>query len=163
MKSIPAGLAVLGAGIAVASPLTSAGAQSPGPRRITLVEHNKGASSGFVDNPPAITRRWPALSPGDILTASMPLFDATNRTRRGRSHVHCTVTRGGTEKRADALCTGVFALGDGQISLVTVLHGNPEVISGIVTGGDGAYTGARGTFRSQNTRTGANDNITLLP
>jgi hypothetical protein len=161
-RSVPA-LAVLAAGMAVAIPLTSAGAQSPGPRTITLVEHNKGSSFGFVDNPPRIRhRRRPVLSPGDMTVLSTPVFDETNRTPRGRLHVQCTATRGGTEKRADQLCTGVYRLSDGQISLITVLHGNPKVITGSVTGGDGAYAGARGTFRSQTTRTGATDTITLL-
>lgn len=94
---------------------------------------------------------------------STPVFDATNRTAVGRLHVDCVATTRGSEERADALCTGVFRLTNGQISVVTVLHGNAGVLSGIVTGGDGAYTGARGTFRSQTTPTGANDTVTLLP
>jgi hypothetical protein len=160
-RSVPA-LAVLAAGVAAAIPLTSAG-QSPGPRTINLVEHNKGSTQGFIDNPPKVkNRRRPAFSVGDVFAGSAPVFDATDRTLFGRLHFQCTVTKGGTQRRADALCTGVYRLRDGQVSLATVVHGNASA-TGAVTGGDGAYAGARGTFRSHNTSTGANDTITLLP
>jgi hypothetical protein len=78
---------VLAAGGAAAIPLTGAGAQSPGPRTITLVEHNKGSSFGFADNTPRNkSRRRPVLSPGDMVVSSMPVFDATNRSGVGRRH-----------------------------------------------------------------------------
>ena len=162
-RSLPA-LAVLAAGVAAAIPLTSASAQSPGVRTINLIEHNKGSTEGIVDNPPKMmkNRRRPVFSVGDVFAGSAPVFDATDRTRLGRVHIQCTVTKGGSERRADALCTGVYRLRDGQISIAATVHGNAPA-SGAVTGGDGAYAGARGTFRSHNTRTGANDTITLLP
>jgi hypothetical protein len=163
MKSLAPTVVVLAAGGAIAIPLPTAGAQSPGPRTIRLVEHNKGSTFGFVDNPPrAKNRRRPVLSPGDMTAFSTPVFDEANRAQVGRLHVQCVATKGGTEKRADALCTGVYRLRNGQISLVAVLHGNPKVVRGIVTGGNGDFAGAHGTFRSRTTRTGANDTITLL-
>ena len=45
-------LAVPAAALAIIIPLTNAGAQAPTGRTITLVEHNKGSTFGFVDNPP---------------------------------------------------------------------------------------------------------------
>ena len=162
-RSVPA-LAVLAAGVAAAIPLTSASAQSPGVRTINLIEHNKGSTHGFVDNPPKMkNRRRQVVSVGDVFAGSAPVFDATDRTRLGRVHIHCTITKGGSERRADALCTGVYRLRDGQISLAATIHGNAQNVAGAVTGGDGAYAGAHGTFRSHSTRAGANDTITLLP
>jgi hypothetical protein len=163
MKRVVSAVTVLAAAGAVAIPLASAGAQSPGQRTIRLVEHNKGASSGFIDNPPRIrNRRRPVLSPGDMVVLSQPVFDEANRSRVGRLHVQCVTTKGGTEKRAEALCTGAYRLRNGQISVVAVLHGTPRLVRGIVTGGNGAFAGARGTFRSRTTKTGAKDTITLL-
>ena len=164
MKRLALVLTVLGAAVAVAAiPLGAAGAQSPGPRTIKLVQHDKGGSSGFVDNPPKVrNRRRPVLSTGDMVVFSEPVFDEANRTRLGRLNVQCVATKGGSEKRADALCTGVYRLRNGQISVVAVLYETPRIVRGIVTGGNGAFAGARGTFRSRSTRTGANDTITLL-
>ena len=162
MQRITLTIAAIGAGAAVAVPLTSAGAQSPGPRTIRLVEHNKGSTFGFVDNPPRIKRgRRPVLSPGDMTVFSVPVFDAANRTRRGTLHLQCVVTRRGDEDHLAGLCTAVLRLSEGQISLATAVRGDPRLVRGIVTGGSGAYAGARGTFRSRTTRIGARDTITL--
>jgi hypothetical protein len=162
-RSVPA-LAVLAAGVAAAVPLTNAGAQSPGARTVNLIEHNKGSTQGFVDNPPKMkNRRRPVFSVGDVFAGSAPVFDASDRTGLGRVHFQCTITEGGSERRAQAVCTGVYRLRDGQISLATTIGPSARDVAGAVTGGDGAYAGARGTFRSHNTRTGANDTITLLP
>ena len=142
--------------------MTSAGAQQPAPRTINVVETEKGSTFGFIDTPPRIkNRRNAILSPGDSFVFSSPLLDAS-QARIGRLHVQCVATTRGRQNRVEQLCTGVFKLRDGQISLTTVVTGDPDVVSGIVTGGDGAYAGARGTFQSQSTRTGANDTITLL-
>jgi hypothetical protein len=108
-------------------------------------------------------RRRQVFSVGDGFAGSAPVFDATDRIRLGRVRIQCTITKGGSERRADALCTGVYRLHDGQISLAATIHGNAQNVAGAVTGGDGAYAGAHGTFRSHSTRAGANDTITLLP
>jgi hypothetical protein len=159
MKRI--GLVAVGTAVALAIP-TAAAAQSPGPRTIEVVEREKGSTFGFVDNPPRIRdRRSAVLSPGDMFVFSSPLFDAANR-RMGRIHVQCVATTRGRENRVQQLCTGALRLRDGRITLATVFRGDPDVVTGVVTGGDGAYAGARGTFRSEDTRTGANDTITLL-
>ncbi len=157
------GIALLAAGTAAALAIpTAAAAQSPGPRTITLVERDKGSTGGFVDNAPRIRdRRTAVLSPGDMFVFSSPLFDTANK-RVGRIHVQCVATTRGRENRVQQLCTGVMRLRVGRITLATVFRGDPDVVTGVVTGGDGAYAGARGTFRSENTRTGARDTITLL-
>jgi hypothetical protein len=159
MKRI--GLVAVGAAVAVAIP-TAAGAQTPGPRTIEVVERERGSTFGFVDNPPRIRdRRSAILSPGDMFVFSSPLFSTANK-RVGRIHVQCVATTRAREDRVQQLCTGVLRLRDGRITLATVFRGDPDVVTGVVTGGDGAYAGARGTFRSEDTRTGANDTITLL-
>ena len=161
MKRPVLALAVVVAAVAVAH--STAGAQAPGPRTINLVERDKGSSFGFIDNRPRIrNERRPILSPGDAYVFSSPLFDEANRAKVGRLHVQCTVTKRGTEETATTLCTGVFKLRDGQIVVNTVIAGDPRTVTGAVTGGDGAYAGARGTFRSTNNRTGSVDVISLL-
>jgi hypothetical protein len=163
MKRIALALAVVGAAVAVAIPLTTAGAQSSGPRTLNIVEREKGSQFGFVDNPPKIkNRRKPVVSPGDFFVFSTPLYDAANTTRVGKLHVQCVTTTRGRENQVEQLCTGVIKLNDGQLSLATVVKGDPKTVTGIITGGDGAYVGARGTFSSKDTKTGANDTISLL-
>jgi hypothetical protein len=159
MKRI--GLIAVGTAVAVAIP-TSAGAQSPGPRTINLVERERGSTFGFVDHAPRIRdRRRAVLSPGDMFVFSSLLFNAANR-RVGRIHVECVATTRGRENAVQQLCTGVMRLTDGRTTLATVVRADPDVVTGVVTGGDGAYAGAGGTFRSENTRTGARDTINLL-
>jgi hypothetical protein len=162
MKRVALVLAVAGTAAAVSIPLTSAGAQTPGPRTISLVETERGSQFGFVDNPPKIkNRRRAIISPGDYFVFSAPLRTPAG-ARSGKLHVQCVATTRGRENRVEQLCNGVFKLPDGQISIVAVVSGDPDVVGGIVTGGDGAYAGARGTFQSDTTRTGANDTISLL-
>jgi hypothetical protein len=162
MKRTALALAAIGAAAVAAVPLTSAGAQTPGPRTITLLETEQGSQFGFVDNPPrARNQRNPLLTPGDSIAFSIPLTD-TAGAALGKLHVQCVVTSRGRPNRAEQLCTGVFKLRDGQISVVTAITGEPDLVTGIVTGGDGAYVGARGTFSTDTTSTGATDTISLL-
>jgi hypothetical protein len=64
------------------------------------------------------------------------------------------------------VCTGVYALSEGELHLQARLA--EADVHGSVVGGTGAYAGARGTFRSVD-RPGeaggdpSDDTITLLP
>ena len=46
---------------------------------------------------------------------------------------------------------------------VETVNSAAKQTTGAVTGGTGAYVGARGTFTSTTTKTGSNDVVNLLP
>jgi hypothetical protein len=61
----------------------------------------------------------------------------------GHSYVHCIVI-----DRVRALCTGQFVLAHGTLSVQTAIRDvAPKTIFLTITGGTGAYDGARGTAR----------------
>jgi hypothetical protein len=158
--------AVLAAAVLVAATVAAvAGGQAPQGRTIVLTELARGGTSAFVDNPPTAKRTRggvPArLSVGDTQTFTVRV--AQQGKPVGRLHVHCVVTMPGTERSGRALCTGVFRLNNGMISVATVLAGarNPTAV---VNGGTGAYVGARGTLTSVSHRNGGDtDTLQLLP
>jgi hypothetical protein len=91
-----------------------------------------------------------------------PIFDEANTTKIGRLHVGCVVTSPGRQSAAGMVCTGSVKLTDGQITLTTQFTGNPKSVTGAITGGDGAYAGARGSFTSENKDTGDNKDVFTL-
>ena len=162
MKRI-AGAAVAAAVLAGAVVATTAGGQAPQARTITLREVEKGTSFGLVDNPPRGARpSKPKFSLGDYFVLSSPLADTTGK-RVGRLDVHCAVTGGKSYSKAPQLCHGAVTLADGLISLETSIVGEPKTVLAAVTGGTGAYAGARGQLTSVNQKGGAVDTIELLP
>lgn len=149
--------AAAGAGL-LASLLPGAAAQSA-PRTITLVEQEKGATFKHVRNTPGAGRQ--ANSLGDVLVITNPLADASG-ARIGTLRVTCVTTRGARDFRRSLMtCNGVYALRDG----VLTVQGDVPVggaVTGAVTGGTGAYVGARGSFTSTPTDGGSTDTITLV-
>lgn len=144
----------------LASPVlaqTGGGAQT-----IAFRELNKGSRFAFVDNPPLNKpHRRPTFSVGDELVLAYPLADAKGRASELRAR--CTITHNAPSlSKGHPLCVGAFVLGDGALFVETV-DTSPKVTRGVVTGGTGAYAGARGTFTSTTTKTGSNDVVTLLP
>jgi hypothetical protein len=133
--------------------------QATGERTISLVE--KGASQfAVVDNPPRDIRKH-GPSAGDMFVFTRSLYDESAK-KVGGVTAKCTVT----PVRTTTLCEGVFALADGSIfgsglskdsSLKTVIA---------ISGGTGAYEGARGTIttvnRSHANNAPADDTIHLL-
>lgn len=78
-------------------------------------------------------------SPGDQVMFSDPVFAADNRTRVGRAMFLNTFQEG-----SGVLVTGALALRRGTITLAGArLDGAGDLA---VTGGTGAYAGARGTY-----------------
>jgi len=165
MKRLAIVLATAGAAVGVLAILSASGsAQAPAGTTLQLFERERGSSFGFVDNPPKIkNRRNARVSVGDVFAFSSPIFDQSRATRLGSLHVQCTVTKPGTEARSESICVGAFRLKDGTIALTATLKGEPKTVTAAVTGGTGAYIGARGTLLSTNVRGGAEDTITLLP
>jgi hypothetical protein len=123
---------------------------------ITFKETNKGSTFRFVDNAPHGRRP----STGDVLVFSNPLVSATG-ARRGTLRASCTIT-GSSAKATPALCYGVYAFKEGQLAaVVSTANLSGKTTEGAIIGGTRAYAGARGSFSSTTTKTGANDTITL--
>jgi hypothetical protein len=152
--------------VAVAAPVL---AQSGGSgQTITFRELNKGSRFGYIDNPPRNTRhqRRPVFSIGDQFVFANPLSDASGNI--GELRAICTLTKRASAPNGNAInpahpfCTGAFVTTKGTLFVETVDSGD-KATEGAVVGGTGAYVGARGTFTSAPTKTGANDVVTLLP
>ena len=148
-------VAVIGAAIG----LSSASAQTPGPRTLTFTELGKGSTFKHIRNTKPKTRRTNAT--GDLLVLTNPIADASG-TRIGSTHVTCITTVGARNfTKSTITCTGVLALRDGTLTIQgDVKVSNPN-ITVAVTGGTGAYANARGVLVSRPTATGFEDTITF--
>jgi len=140
--------AAAGLAVVVSIAVTSiGGAQAPGERTFTLVE--KPISSKFIDNPPHLKHQRP--SPGDFFVFSSGLYDGSG-ARVGTVLGHCTIS---APASLPGECEGVAKLKDGQLTFGTATTNSRTTVIAI-TGGTGAYEGARGTVTSVN-RTGADN------
>jgi hypothetical protein len=149
--------ALLAAGVFAAS---GAG-QAPGERTFTLTVRE--GSEGFVDNPPRGSRQRPRISAGDEVVLRQRAFDAAN-ARVGSLNVHCIAVTGGTEAQATFHCDGNYVLRDGTIAVSAAFRGSQSNVRIAVTGGTGAYEGARGSVDSRETTGNATrDTVHLLP
>lgn len=151
------------AGAATAVLAAGSGAQAPTARTITLVEKEQGGAGAFVDAAPrARNPRRPTASPGDQLVFTAPLHDAAGRERLGTLSAACLIPRATRNPEgASSLCHGVYHLKDGDILAGGLPSGDPTRLA--VTGGTGAYAGARGTVTSTEARGGSTTTIELLP
>jgi len=149
------------AAAAVVAVLAAAPAAAQAPRTITFKERDKGSTFKFIDNPPRAAnprRARPGL--GDMFVISNPLVSDSG-ARRGTLRASCVIT-GASRRSTPALCYGVFSLKEGQlVAVVSTTNIDTKVTNGAIIGGTGAYAGARGTFRSTSTKTGADDTVTL--
>jgi hypothetical protein len=157
---------VAGAVLAASIGVAAAEGQAPQGRTLVLTELAQGGREAFVDNPPRAKRTREGeprrVSVGDIFALSGRIADQ-QRNRVGTLHEQCVVTVPGTPRNAQAICTAVLALKDGQISAVFALVGERNPTAS-VTGGTGAYAGARGTVTSVSNPDGSStDTFQLLP
>lgn len=135
--------------VGVVALVGSSGAQQPGPPTGTLelVTLDRETRFAFVDNPPRRRERA-----GDLFMINARLRDGSNR-RAGRLHASFAETQ--PPPRVVAQGSATFILGDGQIMV-----SGPIVDRGrgdrtdtfAVVGGSGAYTAARGTMITTETR-----------
>lgn len=139
---------------------TAGGAQAPGERTLKFVA--RGASSKFVDNPPRQRRRNQPPSPGDAFLFSSPEYDQ-NGARVGTVVLQCVI---GPGKGFPTDCTGNLKLSDGTLTFAGRGTDSRTTVVAI-TGGTGAYEGARGSVTSVNRTSADNspsdDTIHLLP
>jgi len=159
-----AALAVAAVSVAaVAGPLI-AHAGAAGGQTLTFKELDKGSRFDYIDNAPKNkSHRSPKFSVGDEIVLGNPLADAKGSD--GDLRATCTMTKPAKANdtgivNAHPICTGVFSLRDGQI-FIQASDTNGHGVKGAVVGGTGAYLNARGTFQSTDTKTGADDVVTL--
>jgi hypothetical protein len=140
---------------------------SPDGKTITFKELDKGSRFDYIDNPPKNPpHKAPKFSVGDQFVIGNPLKDSQGAD--GDLRAVCTTTKPAPASNSTnintthPICVGGFTLRDGTI-FVDVADAGAKGTHGAITGGTGAYAGARGTLDSVNTKTGANDTITLLP
>lgn len=122
--------------------------QQPSGRTFKLIERD--ASSAFGDTGArAHNRRNPRFSGGDLHVFTSTIFNETN-VRIGRLFAHCVAVRGGRDFTKTLFrCGGTFVLRDGTIAVDAAFAGNQddEDVPLAVTGGTGAYEGARGSVQ----------------
>jgi hypothetical protein len=139
------------------------GAQEPGGQTIKLVSGHCAAK--INDVPPRGKGRFPAPGAGDTLTLWCPVTDASG-AKLGALNVGGQIAKGGSS--FTGIATGVYKLATGEIFIASRLTSDLDHVIGAVTGGSGAYAGARGTFTSidrPGTKNGdpSDDTIALLP
>lgn len=133
------------------------------PTTITFKELEKGATFHFLDNAPEATLNHGvvSISPGDELLSTNPL--SMEGRIVGKIRVICTATSASNTKNLNSAgfsCTGIARIPGG--TLILVGEGREGPTEGAITGGTGAYAGARGSFISRRGRGFSTITATLL-
>jgi hypothetical protein len=138
---------------------SSASAQDPAPRTITIRETERGATFTHIRNTKGAPRQ--SNLAGDVIVFTNPIVDASGK-RIGKSSVSCTTTSGARNfMKSKLTCSGVTELPDGSLMLQANVTPNARVTSGAITGGTGAYANARGVFANTVGRSGSQTVVTL--
>jgi hypothetical protein len=157
-RALCAATAVLAAAAVVVG--SSASAQAPAGRTLTFKELDKGSTFTHVRNTKGASRQ--SNHQGDVLAFTAPLADASGR-RAGKLFVSCITTVGARNFLKSTLtCTGVVELADGTLTLAVNFSPGSSTTSGAVTGGNGAYAGARGVFVSNDAASGGSEDVITL-
>jgi hypothetical protein len=134
--------------VSVVALVGSSGAQQPGPPTGTLelVSLDRETRFTFVDNPPRRRERA-----GDLFMINARLRDGANRPT-GRLHASFAETQ--PPPRVVAQGSATFILRNGQIMVSGPIVDRPgdRTDTFAVVGGSGAYTAARGTMVTMETR-----------
>ena len=153
MRRLPTiiGAGLVAAATASAIAVTSGSAQAPGERTLTLVEHSVPAKDVFADVPPLATKKHPNPTPGDGFLFENTVRDASG-ANVGRFQARCTfLTTTKNFNGSVTLCDGFYVLRDGTITgSASVIQAPKQTVQFAVTGGTGAYEGARGSGTSTN-------------
>jgi hypothetical protein len=163
-----AGVLTLGS-TAVAAITVGGSAAATGGRTVTVFEDGRSGAFVFVDNRPHSPARNPdspkaRFSLGDQAAFNERLLDHRGGKPVGRVFATETVVAGSRYPHITDSIHAIFRFTDGQIIVDTVVdERHPERVHAAVTGGTGAYEGARGTFTTRPGKTGNADRIELLP
>ena len=150
-------VAVFTIGILAAIGAATAGGQGTQARVVKFRELAKGGTYQYVDNPPG------GVSVGDFAAFSSLLANISGK-HIGRIDVQCVITAGSALATAHQTCTGVLTLPGGQVTDAVGIVGAPTNAVIAITGGTGAYAGARGVLTVVGQKGGgALDTLKLLP
>jgi hypothetical protein len=151
-KHILIAVAAVGGTLAIAA--AGGHAQAPVGRTIALTL--SGGKIAAVDEPPRHHGPHSPNSAGDIVIETGRL----SGDRAGRFFLHCTAMKPGRDLTKEPfLCHATYVLADGAINATGVIRlEDPNAIHAAVTGGTGAYAGARGTLVGS----GPTQTLTLL-
>lgn len=131
-----------------------------GPSTITFKEPEKGSTFHFIDNPPKSKHGHgsPTISAGDVLVFQNPL--TVSGKQIGHLEATCTATKSSKDfEKADFQCQGTYVFANGTLTASALIGKNVE---GAITGGTGAYAGARGTFKAVEKKHVSTVTITLV-
>jgi hypothetical protein len=145
-------LALIGCGAAVGLAAVTASDSASHRGSQTLRLGLVTTSFKFLDSPPrsAARRGEPSVSPGDAYVETEKLVDESGR-RVGMAHLHCVATRGGSDPdTASFQCATTLKLRGGDITGALAYRGEQRTVA--VTGGTGAYEGARGSVTFAETK-----------
>lgn len=149
MRRIPTliGVSLVAAATASAIAVTSGGAQTPAGRTITVVQREVPDNYVVTDVPPLMRGASTNPSKGDGFLYRNELLDAGGAKRVGTVFGRCSyVTARSQLTGSELVCDVVSVLKDGTLTgsaLVTL--GATPYATFAVTGGTGAYEGARGS------------------
>jgi hypothetical protein len=144
-------------------------AQTPGAQDVTVFEAEQGGTGAFVDNPPHSPVSDPEsprarFSIGDQGYWTGIILDRPGGRRIGRVYGAESVMRGKRFPKVVNVIHAIFRLTSGQVVVDAVVdERHPERVRGAITGGTGAYEGARGTFTTRPGAHGNQDTFHLLP
>jgi hypothetical protein len=163
MKAPVVVLALTGALATLVILSTSSTAQTPPARTFVLSELTRSATFRFIDNPPrSFNNGRGSVSSGDIATVRTPLADASKH-RAGTLNAACIVTRAAkTFATAVLQCNLGYELKGGQLAATGAVRGETKSTVLAITGGTGAYEGARGSVTAVDGRTSSEDTFHLL-
>jgi Dirigent-like protein len=154
-RTIAVSLAAAGTVAAIAA--TNGSAQAPEGRTLTFYEQAKNSTFTLAQHKPK--QQQPKI--GDHIVLGLPLYDEAG-AKQGVARATCSITGRPGNGQLPMVCSGVFALPDGDIAVLGRVV-SPGVNRLAVVGGTGAYAGARGTLTSTDTSSGATDVLNLLP
>lgn len=159
-------IAFLTAAVLLTAALASTGgAQAPDARTFKLIESDESQAFGDIA-PLSKNKRNPRFSGGDMHVFTSRYVNEANQPV-GKLYAYCITVRGGrTFVQASFQCSASIVLKDGTLAGSVAFRGNQrdEDVLTAITGGTGAYEGARGSLKQRNLPNGRMENtIQLLP
>jgi hypothetical protein len=155
IRTAAAALALSAAAATTVALVVTEGGQAQQPAGQTLVLHNSAMKISQVDVPPLVRSKRSPETPGDEVIANSKVGGAAT----GARYLVCLAAKQGRSvESALYSCSVTYNLANGTITAAGVARITPNPpITVPVTGGTGAYAGARGTL----TVTANEDTITL--
>ncbi|MDQ3723297.1 MAG: hypothetical protein M3376_09590 [Actinomycetota bacterium] len=149
----PIAISAVALAVAAAVLVPGSAAQGQAPESLTVQFRHSEAKVRLVDIGPKMTRRRPSESPGDLAVGSARLRSASGGVV-GRLHQSFMITGGRGEATTEQV-NATLVLRNGQITLQGLSdNSKPDApLAVAITGGTGAYNGARGTAVVSESRT----------